>query len=392
MFGRDDNEESDYDVLRRCTVVQIFLMHALMMFCLELIALYANFCMGVIATALASTKSGFAGKVFGFFLGRRVYALYLLMGMIDLVALLVNRFIVVARLGPRPGLDKGSFGTGRHSWIGVQYTPGPFTTVLELPPDYLRSTLDALQPLCAFSGTVSTALARTAVGKAGRIAYIVPVATTFVASLWGALSGAMSASAAGLEGTYKDRLPTRRFMAAARWLRRLLIEALARFVSSGGSWLLRRVLEDSLPLVTQYSITCDASPWGGGGVLWVGPRPVEYCHFTWSEHCLKLLAAKRDNTCQTLFEFLTVFLCLAAFQQMRRRIGVQFKIYRGTPSSPRARGRRGLGLERTEEGEGGWKAGRRKARREEERERGRERGVLELLSLSFFFEFISFFV
>ena len=107
---------------------------------------------------------------------------------------------------------------------------------------------------------MSVALARSAVGKAGRIAYIVPVASAFVASLWGALSGAMAASAAGLEGTHKVRLPVRRFMAAARWLRRLLPEALSTFIVSGGSWLLRRVLEDSLPLITRHSITCDASP------------------------------------------------------------------------------------------------------------------------------------
>ena len=111
-------------------------------------------------------------------------------------------------------------------------------------------------------------------------------------------------------------------MAAARWLRRLLSEALSKYIESGGSWLLRRVLEDSLPLVTRHSVTCDASPWGGGGVLWIGSKPAEYCHFTWSEHTLTMLAAKRDNTCQTLFGFLTVFLCLECFERAVRSHGV----------------------------------------------------------------------
>ena len=50
-------------------------------------------------------------------------------------------------------------------------------------------------------------------------------------------------------------------------------------------------------------------------MLWAGAKPIEYCHFTWTEHSLKVLSAKRDNTSQTVFEFLTVFLCLTAFQK-----------------------------------------------------------------------------
>ena len=49
---------------------------------------------------------------------------------------------------------------------------------------------------------------------------------------------------------------------------------------------------------------------------------MEYCHFTWSDHTLRMLSAKRDNTCQTLFEFLTVFLCLMTFDRTVRYFGV----------------------------------------------------------------------
>ena len=65
----------------------------------------------------------------------------------------------------------------------------------------------------------------------------------------------MAASSAGLPGTHKDLLPGRRFMGAARWLRRLLAESLPKYVQGGGSSLLRRVLEDSLPLSTDRCIT-----------------------------------------------------------------------------------------------------------------------------------------
>ena len=102
----------------------------------------------------------------------------------------------------------------------------------------------------------------------------------------------------------------------------MLLEALAKHLRSHGTWLLRRVMEDSLPLVTSHCITCDASPWGGGGILWVGFRPVEYSHFVWSEHTLLFLKAVRSNTCQTLFEFLTVFLCLLTFERSVATVGV----------------------------------------------------------------------
>ena len=105
-------------------------------------------------------------------------------------------------------------------------------------------------------------------------------------------------------------------------MRRLMLEAVARNESSDGKWVLRRVLEDSLPMRTSHSISCDASPWGGGGILWVGARPVEYTHFVWSDHTLALLGAVRDNTCQTLFEFLTVYLCPHTFVRSARGRGV----------------------------------------------------------------------
>ena len=49
---------------------------------------------------------------------------------------------------------------------------------------------------------------------------------------------------------------------------------------------------------------------------------MEYTHFTWTEHTLQLLSAKRDNTCRTLFEFLTVFLCLGTFHRAVSSHGV----------------------------------------------------------------------
>ena len=88
-------------------------------------------------------------------------------------------------------------------------------------------------------------------------------------------------------------------MAAARWLRRLIAEALAKHNRSGGSWILKCRIEDRLPLFTPWFVSCDASPWGGGVVLWLGSTPIEYTHFPWSAHTLTTLKAKVSHTSQT---------------------------------------------------------------------------------------------
>ena len=46
-------------------------------------------------------------------------------------------------LGPSLAWGKASFGAGRHEWVGVRFVPGPHQTVMELPPDYIRSTITA---------------------------------------------------------------------------------------------------------------------------------------------------------------------------------------------------------------------------------------------------------
>ena len=102
-------------------------------------------------------------------------------------------------LGPNMAWSKGSFTPEAHVCIGVKYTPGPYITI-ELTPEYLRSTLVCLEPLCAYSGIVPIGICRSAVGKAARISYIAPDATTYVSMLWRVLSGGLRASELCLPG------------------------------------------------------------------------------------------------------------------------------------------------------------------------------------------------
>ena len=224
------------------------------------------------------------------------------------------------------GLDlawaKGSFGIRPHVWVGVRFHITPSGTTMELPAPFLQSARDALEPLCSHKGNIPIGVIRTAIGKSARIAYVVPRATPFVASLWGGLAGGMLAAKDGKPGTNANRLPARRFTSAARWLRRLIAEALGPNTAES-QWILKRRMEDSLPLQTGWSIASDASPWGGGGVLWHGGKAIEYCHFTWSDVSLqKLGATTGDPDFQTHFEFFALYLCLFAFEAVVIRYGV----------------------------------------------------------------------
>ena len=77
-----------------------------------------------------------------------------------------------------------------------------------------------------------------------------------------------------------------------------------------------------MPLRSPWTITCDASPWGGGGVLWLGGNPIEYTHFVWSQHTLDTLKACVAHTSQTVFEFFTIYLVLLTFRRIVTEHGV----------------------------------------------------------------------
>ena len=53
-----------------------------------------------------------------------------------------------------------------------------------------------------------------------------------------------------------------------------------------------------------------------------GGAPIEYTHFVWTPHTLATLKAKVAHTSQTVFEFFTVFMVLAAFRRIVRQHGV----------------------------------------------------------------------
>ena len=194
---------------------------------------------------------------------------------------------------------------------------------MELPTEYLRQTLELLEPLCAAKGSIGVKHVQSALGKAARIGYILPDVSPFISSLWGGFRAGRMQAAEEKQGASKHRLPIRRFSVAAKWFCTMLREALNQ--EDFGAAALRRIMNKNrsklfcpdLPV-----ITFDASPWGGGGILWRQGKPVQYTHFRWSSLTLQITkTVSGDCRGQTAFEFLTLFLVAVVFGSVLQTSG-----------------------------------------------------------------------
>ena len=82
------------------------------------------------------------------------------------------------------------------------------------PPEFLEELATELEELAAGVGAISVKAADRVVGRAGRLAYVVPASRAFVLSLYGALTAGKAAQSEDQPG----HLPISRFASAARWL------------------------------------------------------------------------------------------------------------------------------------------------------------------------------
>jgi hypothetical protein len=212
-------------------------------------------------------------------------------------------------LGLELAWHKGAYATGCHDWIGIGFYRDESSVVMRLPHAYLSDTRAALLPLCASSGSVPLKVAHSAVGKASRIAQIAPVASPFVASLWGALTGALQANTAERREAPPGHASCARFSWAARWFVALLDGRPA-------VQLTRRVY--SLSPVSRLGlghaeVQFDASPWGGGAVLVCRASgvPLEFFNCLWTQPLLSFFRATTgDPAFQSLWEFITLYMAL----------------------------------------------------------------------------------
>ena len=209
-------------------------------------------------------------------------------------------------LGIRMSWPKGSFTDGSHEWIGIQFEVEGASVIMSLTPDFVASVMESLRPFLRHSGVASLSQARTLVGKVARIAQVVPEATPYAASLWGALTASEKVMAASQLEAPPGMVAVRRFYPAAGWFKALLPFAMfplrRRVYSTPAAWRLGW---------SRHSIELDASPWGGGAVLFYDRQPIEYLICVWDDALFSRFSAVRgESKWQSLWEFVTVLIAL----------------------------------------------------------------------------------
>ena len=142
----------------------------------------------------------------------------------------------------------------------------------------------------------------------------------FVTALYGALQGAKEAHQAKARDAPPGRAACRRFKSAATWL--------VALVSGGGDSplpLWRDVSDQPLPQPDLHKrrVEVDASPWGGGGVLYVNDAPTSYFATRWRPEDITGLDVDIGlPRSQTFWEIVALFLALCLWARPGEALAV----------------------------------------------------------------------
>ena len=211
----------------------------------------------------------------------------------------------------------------RHTWIGIAYATGTNFTIMGLPQEFVDGVVEVLNGFCRRQGHAPAAAARALLGKAGRVAQVVPAAAPFVSSLWAAYLGSLQALERGVAESPPGTVPVQRFFAAAGWFRALLTGE-GPPDAKDVLFPLQRIVYSQPDLAhfgtSPFHVEFDASPWGGGAVLRKGSDPVSYFSTVWDDAVLELLEAEAgDSRFQSLWEFVTLLLALITWREYSRK-------------------------------------------------------------------------
>jgi len=220
---------------------------------------------------------------------------------------------------------KGSFTPSVHRWIGTDFSTrvvdGAAAGVITVPAEFAQNLFDVLEPFAQARGHVSEAAVDQALGKAGRLMYLVPSVRPWVSALWGALAGSRAANRGQRRESPPGRHAAKRFAPAARWIRTLLRPP----PSSSPLLPLEQLVVESMPAIDLQGplLQIDASPWGGGMVLCQDGKAKEYAVIAWTPQDAKKLSTKIGSPDgQTSWEYLVVLLGLLIWGSEHRSTGI----------------------------------------------------------------------
>ena len=181
---------------------------------------------------------------------------------------------------------------------------------MTLPEPFLRDLAELVKHFLRSKGSVSLKVADQLVGRAGRLSHVIPAAKPYAGMLYAALAAARSAASANMREAPPGRVAIRRFRVAAAWLHALLKGEDDTIVP-----LHTDVFSSPPPPPSQHvlALEFDASPWGGGAVLWKEGRPVEWWSVVWDPDQVRPISrhiSVGEEAWQTFWELLALALAV----------------------------------------------------------------------------------
>ena len=150
--------------------------------------------------------------------------------------------------------------TTPYTWIGVLFSvPAPGIARMTLPAKFVDDLLGLCRAFLAASH-LPLSQADALVGKAGRVAYVLPLTRPFVATLFAALAASLRARAVRAREAPPKDVACRRFQHGAQWLVRILGFADRRAPIPHSRDIAAAPPKTPDPGVRRIEV--DASPWG----------------------------------------------------------------------------------------------------------------------------------
>jgi hypothetical protein len=187
------------------------------------------------------------------------------------------------------------------------------------PDSFVESVVEDLLLFTGASKTAPKAAAERLVGRVGRLSQIVPTTRPFAGALFAARTAAFNTCDA--REAPPGMVAVKRFRTAATWFLALLRDASFEPVI-----LCRDVWAHApeVSAVTPWSLEFDASPWGGGAVLYEGSEPREWFSTAWTnEHAPAWKVVTGDSRHQSFWEFYTLLLSLMLLASRLRIPGLR---------------------------------------------------------------------
>ena len=188
--------------------------------------------------------------------------------------------------------------------------------VVGVPPDFVEKMIHDIDSFQKEQHLDEKAIEKL-LGRAGRLAYLIPAAKPFTSMLWAAKAATDSHC-----GGRARRYPLQRFAKALYWIRTLL-----RPPRGSDPWLpLQHIMANtdvSISLDTAPAVEFDASPWDYGYLLKSGSQILEYGYGQWAtEDAAYLGIAIGKPASQTVFEYLALFIVLVCYGHAHRSTGL----------------------------------------------------------------------